>query len=440
MAGLRRRKALLGGLALPASAALGACGVSGGQSGTGGGQGAAKAPVTVRIMDRKPADLTILEYTQISQAHMAARPNVTVTRLDPGADDRDAKFMAMFAAGDAPDVLWMDSTNAGVFREQKMLRAVDAYIKRDKYDLDDFFPAIQSIYQYKGQSFGVLHTVSPWLLVYNKTLFDKKNVKPPSDNWTWDDLKDAMLRLTAGEGGDATYGGVFSRTWATQTFVYQNNGKVADDLYTPTKFMLDSKESLEGIEFLVDLYVRRNAAVEDAAKTGGVTTSQLWMQGRLGLNFTSIWSHKQWARDLQFEWDQQVPQKNKARATVVSSSAYIVNQQSKVPDDAWDLVKTLNSKESQALLSQTGTLMLGRRSVANSDAFLKAVPKPANMKAFVQITEYSKPPHLVHATGKDFTALWNTVMAPVWKGEQSVTAAMTDMARQANAMFQQAAK
>jgi ABC-type glycerol-3-phosphate transport system substrate-binding protein len=124
----------------------------------------------------------------------------------------------------------------------------------------------------------------------------------------------------------------------------------------------------------------------------------------------------------------------------VSSSAYIVNQQSKVPDDAWELVKTLNSKESHTLLSQTGTLMLGRRSVASSDAFLKAVPKPANMKAFIQITEYAKPPHLVHATGKDFTALWNTTMAPVWKGEQSVTAAMTDMARQANAMFQQAPK
>lgn len=434
------RRTVVTGVALTGGAALAACGTASTASQPGTASAPSKRPVTVQIMDRKPTDLTIREYTQISKNHTVAHPNVTVDRLDPGADDRDAKFAIMFAAGNAPDVLWMDSTNAGVFRDQKMLRPVDNYIKRDRYDLDDMFPAIQGIYQYKGQNFGVLHTVSPWLLVYNKTLFQKKDVKLPTENWTWEDLKDAMLRLTGGKGDSATYGGVFSRTWATQTFVYQNNAQVADDIYTPTKCTLDSKAAIEGIDFLVDLYVKRNAAVEDPAKTGGVKTSDLWTQGRLGLNFTSIWSHKQWARDLQFEWDQQVPQRNKTRATVVSSSAYIVSQQSKVPDDAWELVKTLNSKESETLLSQTGTLMLGRRSVASSDPFLKSVPKPANMKAFVQITDYSKPPHLVHATGKDFTVLWNKLMDLVWKGDQSTTTAITELVRQANALFQQAPK
>ena len=390
-------------------------------------------------MDRNTTDLTLPEYTRISENHTRQYPNVTVERASVlPTEDRDKKFQTLVAAGTPPDLLWMDSTNAGKNREDGLLRPLDPFIKRDRFDLDDFFPAIQGIYQYKGQHYGLLHTVSPWLLVYNKTLFDKKGIKPPTETWTWADLKDAMLRLTGGAGDEATYGGVFSRTWATQTFVYQNDGKVVDDLYAPTRFMLDTPASQEGITFLVDLYARHNAAVEDKEKTGGLTPAQLWTAGRLGLNFTSIWSHKAWARDLSFEWDQQVPQTNKQRATVVSSSAYIIAQGSKHPEEAWDAVKTLSSKESLALLSGTGTLMLGRRSVATSDAFLKSVPKPANMKAFVTITEYARPPHLVHAVGKDFTDLWNKTMAPVWNGEQAVPTAMTDMARQANAMFQAA--
>jgi multiple sugar transport system substrate-binding protein len=412
-------------------AACAAPGASGGGQGAGAPGAARSGPVTVQVMDWGTP-----EHDEVNKRFMAATPNVTVERMTPTAgQERHQKFETALAGGEPPDLFWMDAGRTGDFREKKILLPLDPLIKRDRFDLPDFFPAAQSIYQYGGQNWGVLFDVAPWLLVYNKTLFEKRAVRLPTESWTWNDLREAMLRLTSGGAGESdTFGGAFSRRWAPQTFVYQNGGKVVDDLYAPTKLLLESKEAQEGIDFHVDLYARHNAAVEDAAKTGGFTATQLWEAGRLGLNYTSIWSHRKWRDTLPFDWDQLPPQQGKQRSTVVSSAAYIIPQASKQPEAAWGLLQALNGKEAHTLFAETGTIMPGRRSVTLSDAFLK-VTKPANMRAFVQIMEYARPTQLVHPLEVDFRKLWDTSMAPVWEGKQNTATAMTDMTRQANAMF-----
>lgn len=45
-----------------------------------------------------------------------------------------------------------------------------------------------------------------FVLAYNKDLFDQFGVDYPTDDWTWDDLKEAAEKFVSGEGADATYG------------------------------------------------------------------------------------------------------------------------------------------------------------------------------------------------------------------------------------------
>jgi multiple sugar transport system substrate-binding protein len=428
-----RRNALVAGVLVPAGAVLAACGAAAPQEESKAAN--AKGPVTLQILDRSPGDALISDYDKILQRFTQTHANVKVERVDTGGQDRDKKFQVMAVAGQPADVDWMDQSNVGPSREQGLLRVLDTHIKRDKYDLDDFYAMAEKIYQYRGQTYGILHTTSPRIYVYNKTLFQKRGVALPTDDWTWAQLRDALTRLTGGNGGDATYGGAMGKNLEFPGFVYQNGGKVVDDLFTPAKCLLDSKEALEGIQFLVDMDVKQGISVSDPEKTGGLTVAQLWNAGRLGVYHTSIWSHKVWARDLQFEWDQVVPAKNKARATMLSSSGHVMAQLSKTPDEAWLLVKELNSKESMSALARTGGLMLGRKSVSNSDAFLKAVPKPANMRAFAAAMDYAYPTRLCNGLSVDFYDLTVKQMAPVWAGQQSVPAAMAEVVRQANAMF-----
>jgi ABC-type glycerol-3-phosphate transport system substrate-binding protein len=428
-----RRNMLLATLAIPGGVALAACGAAGGQAGSTAAN--SKGPVTVQILDRSPGDALIPDYDKIFQSFTQAHPTIKVERLDTGGQDRDKKFQVLAVAGQPADVDWMDQSNIGPFREQGLLRVLDPMIKRDKYALDDFYPMAQKIYQYKGQNYGLLHTTSPRIYVYNKTLFQKKGVPLPTENWTWAELQDALTRLTGGSGQDATFGGTMGRDLESAGFVYQNGGKVVDDLFTTTKCLLDTKEAMDGIQFLVDLAGKLGVSVGDAKNSSGLTPVQLWEGGRLGINHTSIWSHKVWAQSLQFDWDQVVPSKNKDRASILSSSGHIIAQLSKHPDEAWELVKAMNSKESMSALASTGGLMLARKSVTNSDAFLHAVPKPANMKAFAQAMDYAYPSRVCNGLSVDFYNLCVQQMAPVWAGTQSVPAAMSEVVRQANAMF-----
>ena len=142
-----------------------------------------------------------------------------------------------------------------------------------------------------------------------------------------------------------------------------------------------------------------------------------------------------WARDLQFEWDQVVPARHKARASMLSSSGHAIAQLSAHPDPAWLLVKELNSKEAMAALARTGGLMLARKSVSSSDAFLRAVPKPANMKAFALAMDYAYPTRLVNGLSVEYYDLTVKQMAPVWAGQMAPPAAMGELVRQANALF-----
>lgn len=435
-AALARRR-LLGRLAAAAAAAPVAVVACGGPGGTGGDTAPPKAtgPVTLTILDRNPADAIAPHYDRINTRFTEKHPGVKVERLDTGGQDRDRKFQVMAAAGQPSDLLWMDQANAGPFREQGLLRALDAFVKRDRFDLTDFYPMAQQIYQFRGQTYGVLHTTSPRIYVYNKSLFQRKGLKLPTDDWTWEDLQDALLRLAGGTGEEATFGGTLGRNLEFPGFVYQNGGKVVDDLFAPTKCLLDTKEALEGIEFLVDLDVKRGASVGDTKRTGGLTAAQLWTAGRLGIYHTSIWSHLVWARDLQFEWDQVVPPKRKGRASMLSSSGHVMAQESKHPAEAWELLKELNSKESMSALASTGGLMLGRRSVSASDAFLRSTPKPANMKAFAQAMDYAYTTRVINGLSQRFYDLTVETMKPVWEGQQGVPAAMAELVRQSNAMF-----
>jgi multiple sugar transport system substrate-binding protein len=418
-----------GGLALAACGAPGSAGSS--------EQAVSKAPVTLQILDRNPGDALIPDYDKIFQKFTQAHPNIKVERVDTGGQDRDKKFQVMAVAGQAVDVDWMDQGNVGPYREQGLLAMIDSFIKRDKYDLDDFYAQAQKIYQFKGQNYGILHTTSPRILVYNKTLFQKKGVPLPTDEWTWAQLQDALTRISGGSGEDQTWGGAMGKDLEFPGFVYQNGGKVVDDLFSPTKSLLDSKEALEGVQFHVDMDVKSGISISDPKKAGGMTVAQLWNAGRLGVYHTSIWSHKVWAKDLQFEWDQVVPTKNKARSSMLSSSAHIIGQLSKNQDQAWLLVKEMNTKESMSALAMTGGLMLGRKSVSNSDAFLKAVPKPANMKAFAAAMDFAYPTRVVNGLSVDFYDLTVKQMAPVWAGQQSVPAAMTELVRLSTPMFQE---
>ncbi|WP_345150368.1 extracellular solute-binding protein [Nonomuraea rubra] len=81
-----------------------------------------------------------------------------------------------------------------------------------------------------GQVIGFPAIVDNLALLYNKTLFDAKQVPYPTDEWTWDDFRAAAKKLT--DPAEKIYGTAYSvsasedTTWHFWPLLWQRGGSI----------------------------------------------------------------------------------------------------------------------------------------------------------------------------------------------------------------------
>ncbi|HUM72164.1 MAG TPA: extracellular solute-binding protein, partial [Chloroflexota bacterium] len=90
---------------------------------------------------------------------------------------------------------------------------LEPFIAADSsFNMDDFFPATITPFTVQGQLWGLPANSRPYVIEYNKDLFDAAGVVYPSQQWTVDDFLDIAVTLTRGEGSRKVYGFVPDRS------------------------------------------------------------------------------------------------------------------------------------------------------------------------------------------------------------------------------------
>src|SRR6266545_2239667 len=198
---LSRRVVLGAGTALPA-AALAACG-AGTQSGVAVDAAPAanikKGAKIVWAID-DGTTCTPLREEQIKMFN-AKFPDIGFEKIT-GATGAE-KLVALFAADTPPDMFRQEGPGLGYFASRKQISSLDPFIKRDKYDLSDFFPTSWLQWTWKAQHYGV-----PFQgirnIYYNRALATQINVKFPNTwkdpNWTFETFLDAAKKATIAQG------------------------------------------------------------------------------------------------------------------------------------------------------------------------------------------------------------------------------------------------
>jgi len=181
------RRALLGSAAaagLGAAVGLGACGPN--SSGAGSGP----ASITVSNWDGGINEQTVAAFNKV-------HPDIKVkVLLFP--DDYAQKITTMVTGRKAPDVMLLFEETFFKFAAEKVIEPLDSYMsKQSKFTADDFIPAVRDlIKQTGGTTYGLPWCYATELLFYNKDLFDAAKLSYPDENWTWDDFRQAALKLT----------------------------------------------------------------------------------------------------------------------------------------------------------------------------------------------------------------------------------------------------
>ena len=147
----------------------------------------AKGKLNIRIAGWQSAPVEgEIMMAQAKRFSEEVDPNVEVETLLLPRNQYVEKVLTMMASGTAPDVAQFTPDEFPDYASRGALRSLTPFMKEDKqFDINVYWEQHVKSFQWKGQQGGIPIYNSPYVLFYNKTMFDKAGVKYPDDNWTW---------------------------------------------------------------------------------------------------------------------------------------------------------------------------------------------------------------------------------------------------------------
>lgn len=139
-------------------------------------------------------DVRTAKFNKIYDAFTSSHPNTTIVR-QPVADFNTyfEKLPVQFTGGNAPDIVHFTERQVADYASKHQL--VDLRELDGVLDLSHFSKQALTAGTYKGKLVMLLIGATIPATIYNKTLFDKAGVAPPTKDWTWDTLVAASTQL-----------------------------------------------------------------------------------------------------------------------------------------------------------------------------------------------------------------------------------------------------
>lgn len=257
----------------------------------------------------------------------------------PTADHAwDQKAAAALAAGTGPDVMQMSPDYYGLYTDY--FEDLQPYLEKEGVNADDVFTEgmLAPYYRPDGKLEGMPLLENVFVLAYNKDLFDQFGVDYPTDDWTWDDLKEAAEKFVSGEGADATYGIV--NHWVEPNFalICEGGSPYSDDLQT---LELNTPEVAAGLDLFGELVQSKAMPDDTAAKS--LPKEQLFVSGHAAMYPLGGFETKLIAEEIgdNFNWDVVSMPKVKDGGTnnVMYATGYSMLKTAENKDAAWTFLK-----------------------------------------------------------------------------------------------------
>ena len=306
-----------------------------------------------------------------------------------------SKILTEIAGRAAPDIIASEVNMFVSFADKDVFLDLSPYVQKDSsFNLGDFFPEVVDRYTVNGKVLSIPRDTAPMACIYyNKKLFDEAGLPYPNDNWDWNDLLEKAKKLTkVDKDGKVTQYGFYSDMWPN--FVLSNGGKMVDSVKKPTKCLLGSKESKEGLQFLVDLSQKYKVSpTSNTFRNQGLGVIQMFMMQRVAMFHSGIWETPIVKKVKDFDWDVAMFPKgpNGIRKFATGGTGYGILKSTKYPDEAWEVLKALSGDEGQIMLADSGLAQPANKKIAEGEHFALSTGVPLNKKMLneaVKMTVY----------------------------------------------------
>jgi multiple sugar transport system substrate-binding protein len=337
-----------------------------------------------------PDDLKI--FNKLIDVFEQKNPDIEVKLINiPG--DYYTKLQTMIAGGDTPDIFFMHSFFLPAYVEKNTVLDLQEFIDTDpemKQIVADTYPQVLDYYKYKGHFYGYPRCINPFVIFYNKDMFDKAGVKYPDYTWNWDKFVASCQKLTKGDykSGNKQFAFVFGHGFGSWCiWAWQNNGDLFDK--TGTKSTMNTPEVVETLQWLYDL-MNKHKVAPTYTENVDMGNEQMFMSGRSAMYVSGFWMSSTFQAITKFKWDVGPLPKGKVRKTMLANAGWCVGKDTKHLKETLAFLKFCAGKEGQAIVSKGGHDVPILKSVAESDAFLVPGTLPENKKVFLEEIKYSR--------------------------------------------------
>jgi multiple sugar transport system substrate-binding protein len=192
-------------------------------------------------------------YRDLAKRFTEANPDIIVDVKTPDLTNTSIDIPTV--AKDVDCFMWAPS-----LQDPKNLEAIlnlEPFLDADKsFDKTDFYPATIEQFTEQGQLWGLPAEVTPYVIEYNKDLFDAAKVAYPKAGWTMDDFLATAKALTKGDGKDKQYGFVGDYYESTDLILMlqQLGAQLVDTSSTPPKVIFDDATMRKAVQWYADLH------------------------------------------------------------------------------------------------------------------------------------------------------------------------------------------
>jgi len=231
---------------------------------------------------------------EFNQRFAAARSGVTVNLEPmPAGQNYFEKLQTVIAAGTAPDIYDMWEGYVQPYAQNGALMNMDPFLEKDPIlKKTDFWEGMLPGALWEGNMYALVFGVMPGpvSLYYNKDLLDAAGVTYPTNDWTWDQMREAAKALTIGAetGAPSQYGLVFANWFVPWLYwIWSNQGDVfnADE----TKCTATEPPAYEALQYWADIVVKDLAAPTSSTTSTMQGESNMFQTGQVAMYLGNCW-------------------------------------------------------------------------------------------------------------------------------------------------------
>jgi multiple sugar transport system substrate-binding protein len=278
---MTRHRLLIGlaGSVIAISLALAGCGTD---SGSGGGNGG-----TIQIWEGWTGD-EAKAFTHLVSEYQQQHAGTKVSSFYVNNDDTLQKVLTAVRGGSPPDIAYLYGSWAPNVAQIPQVVNLTKVVQRPGVNWDDFWVGERDVATVNGRVIGVPALVDNLAVVYNKTLFAKAGLQPPSPDWTWQQFVADAQKLTNPAikqfGTAYVTPGTEDTVWHWEALLWEAGGQIL----TPD----NKKAAFDSAAGLTSLNTLRTMAVTDRSMYLDPTDSayaNLFNSGKIGMLVTGPW-------------------------------------------------------------------------------------------------------------------------------------------------------